>query len=67
MFAPSYNAVQCSDVKLAAQWYSWDLGHRRVYDKGPFQALDNAWFNRRVRGSGRSRGRLSHEIHGDRV
>src|SRR5215472_4966877 len=40
-----YNAVQCSDVNWPRSWSFWTSDTERVYQKAPFQAWDNAWFN----------------------
>ena len=40
-----YNAVQCSDVNWPRSWSFWTSDTKRVYQKAPFQAWDNAWFN----------------------
>jgi len=40
-----YNAVQCSDVNWPRSWAYWTTDTEMVYQKAPFQAWDNAWFN----------------------
>ena len=40
-----YNAVQCSDVNWPRNWSFWLSDTERVYQKAPFQAWDNAWYN----------------------
>jgi pimeloyl-ACP methyl ester carboxylesterase len=40
-----YNAVQCSDVSWPRSWAYWTADTEMVYQKAPFQAWDNAWFN----------------------
>jgi pimeloyl-ACP methyl ester carboxylesterase len=40
-----YNAVQCSDVSWPRSWAYWTADTETVYQKAPFQAWDNAWFN----------------------
>jgi pimeloyl-ACP methyl ester carboxylesterase len=40
-----YNAVQCSDVNWPRSWAYWTADTEMIYQKAPFQAWDNAWFN----------------------
>ncbi len=40
-----YNTVQCSDVNWPRSWAYWAADTEMIYQKAPFQAWDNAWFN----------------------
>jgi pimeloyl-ACP methyl ester carboxylesterase len=40
-----YNAVQCSDANWPRSWAYWTADTEMIYQKAPFQAWDNAWFN----------------------
>jgi pimeloyl-ACP methyl ester carboxylesterase len=40
-----YNAVQCSDVNWPRSWAYWTSDTEMVYQKAPFEAWDNAWYN----------------------
>jgi pimeloyl-ACP methyl ester carboxylesterase len=40
-----YNAVQCSDVNWPRSWAYWTSDTETVYQKAPFEAWDNAWYN----------------------
>jgi pimeloyl-ACP methyl ester carboxylesterase len=40
-----YNAVQCSDVNWPRSWAYWTADTEMIYQKAPFQAWNNAWFN----------------------
>jgi pimeloyl-ACP methyl ester carboxylesterase len=40
-----YHAVECSDVNWPRSWAYWASDTEMVYQKAPFQAWPNAWFN----------------------
>jgi pimeloyl-ACP methyl ester carboxylesterase len=40
-----YNAVQCTDVQWPTSWDKWKKDNSKIYDKAPFIAWSNAWFN----------------------
>lgn len=40
-----YNAVECTDAAWPRKWSVWDSTTRRVYERAPFLAWDNTWFN----------------------
>jgi pimeloyl-ACP methyl ester carboxylesterase len=40
-----YNAVECADVNWPRSWSKWQSDTEHVYQKAPFEAWDNAWFN----------------------
>jgi pimeloyl-ACP methyl ester carboxylesterase len=40
-----YNAVQCSDVSWPRSWAFWTSDTDTVYQKAPYEAWDNAWYN----------------------
>ncbi|KUN21230.1 peptidase [Streptomyces antibioticus] len=40
-----YTAVQCRDVSWPRDWKQWQKDNWKVYDKAPFMAWNNAWYN----------------------
>jgi pimeloyl-ACP methyl ester carboxylesterase len=40
-----YNAVECSDVAWPRSWSYWTTDTETIYQKAPYQAWDNAWYN----------------------
>jgi len=40
-----YAAVQCRDAKWPRNWSTWVADTWRVYQKAPFMAWNNAWYN----------------------
>ncbi|MGW0815765.1 alpha/beta hydrolase [Streptomyces viridiviolaceus] len=40
-----YTAVQCRDTAWLRDWETWRADHWKVYEKAPFMAWNNAWFN----------------------
>ena len=40
-----YHAVECSDVNWPRSWAYWTSDTKLVYQKAPFEAWPNAWFN----------------------
>ena len=40
-----YTAVQCRDVSWPRDWNQWRKDNWAVYEKAPFMAWNNAWYN----------------------
>ncbi len=40
-----YASVQCRDARWPRDWDRWRRDNRAVYDKAPFMAWNNAWYN----------------------
>ncbi|MDH6213305.1 alpha/beta hydrolase [Streptomyces pseudovenezuelae] len=40
-----YTAVQCRDASWPRDWNQWRKDNWAVYDKAPFMAWNNAWYN----------------------
>lgn len=40
-----YTAVQCRDASWPRDWRQWRRDNWAVYDKAPFMAWNNAWYN----------------------
>ncbi|MEU9135684.1 alpha/beta hydrolase [Streptomyces sp. NPDC048404] len=40
-----YTAVQCRDASWPRDWSQWRRDNWAVYDKAPFMAWNNAWYN----------------------
>ena len=40
-----YNAVECSDVAWPRSWSYWTSDTQMVFQKAPYEAWDNAWYN----------------------
>ncbi|MFJ9967079.1 alpha/beta hydrolase [Streptomyces avermitilis] len=40
-----YTAVQCRDASWPRDWNQWRKDNRAVYEKAPFMAWNNAWYN----------------------
>ncbi|MEU7057780.1 alpha/beta hydrolase [Streptomyces sp. NPDC046197] len=40
-----YTAVQCRDASWPRDWQQWRKDNWAVYDKAPFMAWNNAWYN----------------------
>ncbi|MCW2870149.1 MAG: tap 6 [Streptomyces oryziradicis] len=40
-----YTAVQCRDAKWPRSWQTWHRDTQEVYEKAPFLAWNNTWYN----------------------
>lgn len=40
-----YLATECTDVAWPTDWATWQADNDKVYEKAPFMAWGNAWFN----------------------